>query len=131
MIAHRNGWAALVTAVVGLLCAAAAYAARGSEGAWSALLAAGVVVAFMSAGSIPLVVAGDTRDGRGAVGFVVLGLTYALRLVLGVVLFGVVSSSGSLDTRVVGLVVVASAIAWTATHVVLGLSRRHAPTLDL
>jgi hypothetical protein len=60
----------------------------------------------------------------------VLGTTYVLRLVVGVVVYAVASSSADLDRRVIGLSIIACALAWTAAHVVLGLSRRHAPTLD-
>ncbi len=131
MIARRNRLAALVTVFAGAACTAIAAATRGSDGVWSALLGLGLVLGFMSAGSLPFVIAGDTRDGRGAVAFVVLGLTYALRLVLAVVLIKVAADSHVLDRQVIGLTAIACAIAWTATHVVLGLSRKHQPTLDL
>jgi hypothetical protein len=85
----------------------------------------------MTAGSLPFVVAGDTRQGRGGAAFVILGLTYALRLVVALVVLKLAARSHVLDRQVIGLVVIACAVAWTATHVVLGLSRKHAPTLDL
>ena len=131
MIARRNRVAALVTSAVGLAGTAVAAAASGSDGVWSALLGLALVLGFMSAGSLPFVIAGDTKQGRGGVAFVVLGLTYALRLVLALVLLKVAARSHVLDGRVIGLTVIACALAWTSTHVALGLSRKHAPTLDL
>ena len=131
MISRRNRVAALVTSLVGLAGTAAATAVRGSDGLWSGLLALALVLAFMSAGSLPFVVAGDTTQGRGGVAFVILGLTYALRLVVALVVLKLAARSHMLDRQVIGLVVIACAIAWTSTHVVLGLSRKHAPTLDV
>lgn len=131
MISRRNRVAALVTSLVGLAGTAVAGALSGGDGVWSALLGLALVLAFMSAGSLPFVVAGDTRQGRGGVAFVVLGLTYALRLVVALVVLKVAARSHVLDRQVIGLSVIACALAWTGTHVVLGLSRRHAPTLEL
>jgi hypothetical protein len=131
VISRRNRVAALVTTVVGLAGTAVGAAVRGSDGVWSGLLALALVLVFMSAGSLPFVVAGDTRQGRGGAAFVVLGLTYALRLVVALVVLKLAARSHVLDRQVIGLVVIACAVAWTATHVVLGLSRKHAPTLDL
>jgi hypothetical protein len=97
---------------------------------WSGLLGLALVIGFMSAGSLPFVVAGDTREGRGGLAFLVLGLTYALRLVLALVLLKAAARSHVLDREVIGLVVIACAVAWTGTQVALGLSRRHAPHLE-
>jgi hypothetical protein len=131
VISRRNRVAALVTSAVGLAGTAAGTAARGSDGLWSGLLALALVLAFMTAGSLPFVVAGDTTQGRGGVAFVILGLTYALRLVVALVVLKLAARSHVLDRQVIGLVVIACAVAWTSTHVALGLSRKHAPTLDL
>ena len=131
MISRRNRVAALVTSLVGLSCTAVAWAASGTDGLWSALLGVALVLGFMSAGSLPFVVAGDTKQGRGGAAFLVLGLTYALRLVVALVLLKLAARSHVLDRQVIGLTVIAGAVAWTTTHVVLGLSRKHAPTLDV
>ena len=129
MIGRRNLRAALVTALVGLVAAGVGAVTSGGTGVTSALLGTVLVIVFLSAGSLPFVVAGDTQQGRGAVAFVVLGLTYALRLVLALVLLK--ATAGHVQGMVVGLTVVACATAWTVTHVVLGIARRHQPTLDL
>jgi hypothetical protein len=131
VIAHRNRVASLVTSLVGLVAALVGWAAVGADGAWSALLGAALVVLFLSAGSLPFVVAGDTRQGRGGAAFMVLGLTYALRLVLALVVLKLASRTDWVHGRTVGLSVVACAGAWVATMAVLGLSRRHQPPLDV
>jgi hypothetical protein len=128
-LGRRNRLAALVTALVGLVAAGVSAVAVGAQGPGSALLGTFLVVVFLSAGTLPFVVAGDTSEGRGAVAFVILGLTYALRLVLALVLLKV--TAGHVHGTVVGLTVVACAVAWTGTMVVLSLSRRHQPTLEV
>lgn len=128
-LGRRNRLAALVTSLVGLVAAGVAWAAVGDRGPVSALVGTLLVVVFLSAGTIPFVVAGDTRQGRGGIAFVVLAMTYALRLVLALVVAKV--SAPHVDGMAVGLTVVACAVAWTGTIVVLGVSKRHQPTLDL
>lgn len=128
-LGRTNRLAALVTALVGLVAAGVAWAAVGDQGLLSAVLGTLLVIVFLSAGTIPFAVAGDTTQGRGALAFLVLGTTYALRLVLALVVAKV--SAPHVDGPAVGLTVVACATAWTATVLVLGTSRRHRPTLDL
>lgn len=128
-IGRRNRLAALVTALTGLVAAGVAWGAVGGRGPLSALLGTVLVMVFLSAGSIPFAIAGDTQQGRSGLAFVVLGLTYALRLVLALVLLKV--TQGHLDGTVVGATVVVCALAWTGTVVVLGISKKHQPTLDL
>lgn len=128
-LGRRNRLAALVTSAVGLAAALVAWLAVGEEGPLSAALGAALVVVFLSAGTIPFAVAGDTTDGRGGLAFLVLGLTYALRLVLALVVAKV--AAPHVDGRTVGLTVLACATAWTATTLVLTLARRHQPGLDV
>jgi len=131
LIARRNRVAALVTCGAGGAGTAVAAVTHGDDGVWSALLGLVLVLVFFAAGSLPFAVAGDGQQGRGCLAFFVLGLTYVLRLLVGVVVYAVASSSADLDSRVIGLSIIGCALAWTAAHVVLGLSRRHAPTLDV
>ena len=128
-LGRRNGVAALVTAAVGVVAAGVAWAVTGSDGPLSAALGALLVIVFLSAGTIPFAVAGDTTQGRGGLAFMVLGLTYALRVVLALVVAKL--AAPHVDGQAVGLTVLACATAWTATTLVLTLSRRHQPTLDL
>jgi len=130
-LGRRNRLAALVTGLVGLVAAGVSWVIVGTDGAWSALLGTVLVLAFLSAGSLPFVVAGDTRHGRGGVAFLVLGLTYALRLVLALVVLKLASRAAWVHGTVVALSVVAAAAAWAGTMLVVGISRRHQPTLDL
>lgn len=130
-LGRRQRLASLVTSLVGLVAAGVAWAAVGTDGIWSALLGTALVVLFLSAGALPFVVAGDTTQGRGGVAFLVLGLTYALRLVLALVVLKLASRTDWVHGGVVGLTVVACAAAWVVTMVVLGISRRHQPTLEL
>jgi hypothetical protein len=88
-----------------------------------------MVLVFFTAGSLPLVIAGD--GGRSGFAFLVLAMTYVLRILLGVVVYVVATRSPSIDRQAVGLTVIVCALAWVNTQVVLGLSRRHQPTLDV
>jgi len=54
-----------------------------------------------------------------------------LRILLGVVVYAVASSSDAVDSQVVGITVIGCALVWVNTQVFLGLSRRHQPTLEL
>ena len=131
-LGRRNRIASLVTALAGLVAAGVSWGVVGrADGAWSALVGAALVVLFLSAGSLPFVVAGDTKQGRGGAAFLVLGLTYALRLVVALVVLRLASRADWVHGTVVGVTVVVCAAAWVATMAVLGLSRRHQPTLDL
>ncbi|MCW2498734.1 MAG: synthase [Frankiales bacterium] len=131
MLAHRNRTAALATALAGLVAVLVAWVAVGAHGPLSALLGAALVLVFFGAGSLPFVVAGDGRGGRSALAFLVLLMTYVLRILLGVAVYAVASEAEGVDTTVVGLTVIGCALVWTNTQVVLGLSRRHRPTLDV
>jgi len=131
VIARRNRVAALVTSVVGAACTAVAAATDGGDGVWSALLGLVLVLAFMSAGAIPFVVAGDTQYGRGSFAFIVLALNYALRLVVALVVLKAAASADWVVGQVVGVTAIACTAAWTGTQVYFGIARKHAPTLEL
>ncbi len=131
MIRHRNGVAVLVTSAVGLVAAVIAFALDGGSGAASALLGLALAVGFLATGSIPFVLAGDTQHGRGGIAFVVLAVNYALRLVVALVVLKLASRSSWVHEQVVGITAIACAAAWSVVHLVLGTSRKHAPTLDL
>jgi hypothetical protein len=131
LIARRNRVAAVVTCAVGAAGTAVAALTHGPDGIWSALLALVLVLVFFSAGSLPFAVAGDGQGGRRGLAFLVLGMTYVLRLLVGVVVYGLASASADLDRRVIGLTIIGCALAWTGAHVVQGVSRRHAPSLDV
>jgi ATP synthase protein I len=131
MLAQRNRTAAATTGLAGVLAVLLSWAAVGSRGPGSALLGVIMVLVFFGAGSLPFVVAGDGTQGRSGFAFLVLGMTYVLRILLGVGVYVVASESDSVNSTVVGLTVIGCALVWTNTQLFLGLSRRHRPTLEL
>ena len=131
LLGRRNRTAALTTAAAGGVAVLVSWAAVGASGPGSALLGATMVLVFFGAGSLPFVVAGDGSGGRSGLAFLVLGMTYVLRILLGVAVYVVASEASWVDTRVVGLTVIGCALVWTNTQLFLGLSRRHRPTLDV
>ena len=131
LLLQRNRIAAAMTAAAGVVAVLVSWAAVGEHGPLSAGLGAVLVLVFFSAGGLPFLVAGDGLGGRSGLAFLVLGMTYVLRILLGVVVYQVASRSDAVNTTVVGLTVIGCALVWTNTQVVLGLQRRHQPTLDL
>lgn len=129
ILVRRNRACALVTLAVGALCVLVSWFAVGGHGPGSALLGVVMVLVFFSAGSLPLAIAGD--GSKSGFAFLVLAMTYVLRILLGVVVYVVATRSPSIDRQAVGLTVIVCALAWVNTQVVLGLSRRHQPTLDV
>lgn len=131
LLARRNRTAALVTGAAGLVAVLAAWLAVGAQGPLSALLGLLMVLVFFAAGSLPFAVLGDGAGGRSGLAFAVLGMTYLLRVVAGVAVYAAAATSPSVDTGVVGLTVIGCALIWVNTQVVLGLSRRQQPGLEL
>ncbi|MGZ6792076.1 MAG: hypothetical protein ACXVFV_03915 [Mycobacteriales bacterium] len=131
LLGRRNRVAALATAAAGVVAVLVAWAAVGAHGPLSALLGAVMVLAFFSAGTLPFAVAGDGTRGRSGLAFLVLGMTYVLRILAGVVVYQVATRSDAVDSKVVGLSVIGCALVWTNAQLVVGLRRRSQPTLDL
>lgn len=131
LVARRTRTAAAVTCLAGALAVLLGWLAVGTRGPASALLGLAMVLVFFSAGSLPLVVLGDGRAGRSGLALLVLGTTYLLRIVAGVAVYAVASTSSAVDSHVVGLTVIGCALVWVNTQVVVGLSRRGQPTLEL
>jgi len=131
LLARRTRTAALTTCLAGGVAVVAGALAVGAHGPLSALLGLGMVLAFFGTGSLPFAVMGDGTGGRSGLAFAVLGMTYLLRIVAGVAVYAVASTSSGVDSLVVGLTVIGCALVWVNTQVVLGLSRRRQPTLDL
>ena len=130
-LAARNRIAALATAFAGLLAMIGSAIAVGSQGWLSALVGAALVVAFFLASGLPLLVAGDGQRGQAGMGFLVLLMTYVLRLLVAIGVLTVAATSGAVDRRAMGLTVIGCALVWTTTQVVLGARRSTQPTLDL
>lgn len=129
VLSQRNRIATLTTAAAGVVAVVIAWIAV--DNPLSAVLGAVLVLVFFSAGTLPFLVAGDGTGGRGRLAFLVLGMTYVLRVLLGVIVYQVASRTAGIDFQVVGLTIIGCALVWTNTQVVSGLQRRNQPTLDL
>ena len=129
ILLRRNRTCALVTLAVGVLCVLVSWIAVGNDGPASALLGLVMVLVWFLAGAVPLLVVGDGSQSGFA--YLVLAMTYVLRILLGVVVYVVATGSSAIDRQVVGLTVIVCALTWVNTQVVLGLSRKHQPTLDV
>jgi ATP synthase protein I len=120
--------AALATLGAGLLAVLVAWLAVGAHGPLSAGLGTAIVLVFFGMGSLPLLVVGEGRNGLA---WIVLGLGYVLRILVGVVVWAVAVSSDAIDRKAVGLTVIGCALVWLNTQLLLGLSRRHRAPLDV
>jgi hypothetical protein len=120
--------AALATLATGLLAVVVAWLAVGSHGPVSALLGTAIALVFFGMGALPLLVAGEGMNG---VAWILLGLGYVLRILVGVAIYAVAVSSDSIDRTVVGLTVIVCALVWLNTQLVWSLRKRNRPTLDL
>ena len=128
MLARTARPAALATLATGLVAVLVAWAAVGAHGPLSALLGTAIVLAFFGLGALPLLLAGRGSNG---VAWIVLGLGYVLRILVGVVVYVLAVSSDAIDRGAVGLTVIACALVWLNTQLVTGLRRRNQPTLDV
>jgi ATP synthase protein I len=99
-------------------------AVAGVEGApVAALVGAVVVLLFFWAGALPLLLVGGNLSLAG-VGFLLLMMTYVLRLIGLVIALTVASRSDAVDTRWLALTVIGCTLVWVATQVALvGRSR--------
>jgi hypothetical protein len=103
---------------------AGAGALAGAEGApLGALLGALVVLLFFWIGALPLLLVGGNLSLAGP-GFLLLLMTYGLRLVGLVVVLTVAGRSGAVDSRWLALTLIACSLVWVGTQVALaGRSR--------
>lgn len=115
--------APVTTAAAGALSALGG-ALAGVDGApLGALLASVVTLLFFWTGALPLLLVGGNLSLAG-VGFVLLLMTYALRLVAMLVVLRLASGSDAVDTRWLAVTVIACTLVWVGTQVALvGRSR--------
>jgi len=113
----------VTTLLAGVLSAAGGVLAGVPGAPLGALVGAVVVIGFFWTGAVPLLlVGGDTS--KAGVGFVILMMTYALRLVALVVLLAVAAATDAVDVRWLALTVIACTLVWVGTQVALvGRSR--------
>ena len=128
MLARTARPAALATLATGLAAVLVAWAAVGADGPLSAALGTAIVLAFFGLGAMPLLLAGRGSNGLA---WIVLGLGYVLRILVGVIVYAVAVSSDAIDRSAVGITVIACALVWLNTQLVVGLRRRNQPTLDV
>ena len=113
-----------VTTLVAGAVSAGIGAALGRDGAVAgALLAAVLVVLFFWIGALPLLLVGGQLSLAG-VGFLMLMMTYALRLVGLAVVLALAARSDAVDVRWLALTLIACALVWVITQAALvGRSR--------
>ena len=116
--------AAPVTTLLAGVVSAGIGAALGRDGAVAgALLAAVLVVLFFWIGALPLLLVGGQLSLAG-VGFLMLMMTYALRLVGLAVVLALAARSDAVDVRWLALTLIACALVWVITQAALvGRSR--------
>ncbi len=117
-------WVAPLALVVGGAVSATWGALSGVDGApLGAALAVVLVLVFFSTGALPLLLVGGELS-RAGIGFLVLMMTYALRLVALLVVLTVVSRSGAADVRWLAITLIALTLVWVGAQVaVVGRSR--------
>ena len=119
--APPSAWAAVLLA--GALSAVGGWLSGGEGAALAALLAALVVLAFFWTGALPLLLVGGNLSLAG-VGFVLLLMTYALRLVALVLVLTVAARSEAVDVRWLAMTVIGCTLVWVGTQAALvGRSR--------
>lgn len=116
--------AAPVACLLGGLLSAVAAALLGREGGPAgAALATVVVLVFFWSGALPVLLVGG-QTSRAAIGFFILLMTYALRLVAVLLVLALAEASGAVDEQWLALTLIALALVWTGTQVALvGRSR--------
>lgn len=114
----------------GAVCAGSAFLAAGTSGLIGAAIGSALVVAFLSTGPIPILLAGSGGVTAG-MGAAVLLLTYTLRLALALVALVLLSQADVADQRWLGISVVVTALTWIAVHAAHAVLRsRHEPTVE-
>ena len=90
-----------------------------------ALIATALVLVFLAAGALPVLLVGDDLS-RAGLGFLVLQMTYLLRLVFLLGVLGAAKESGEVDIGWLVGTLIALTLLWTTTRVTL-LSRTGDP----
>lgn len=116
--------AAPVTVLLAGVVSAVLGAVDGREGApLGALLAVVVVLLFFWSGALPLLLVGGNTALAG-LGFLLLLMTYALRLAGVVLVLALANRSEAVDARWLALTVIACSLVWVVTQAALvGRSR--------
>lgn len=107
---------AIAAVVTGAACTVVGLVLRGWPGLLAGLLATGMVVGFLLVGQLPV---SRPVQGRGCLAAALVLALYVARVVLLIVAYAVVVNltADAVDGDVVGLTVIATALAWTAATV--------------
>lgn len=104
------------TMAAGTLVALVGWVAAGTAGLAGGIAATVLVVAFLSTGLVPVLIAQGAHVGAG-LGLAVLLLTYTLRLALALMALALITRADVVDVRWLGLTIIATALTWSAVHV--------------
>jgi ATP synthase protein I len=113
---HPSLAGGLTTLLAGVASAALALAVGADGAPLGALFAALLVVAFFSAGGVPLLLVGGEL-ARAGIGFLVLMMTYVLRLVALLVVVTLAARSGAVDIEWLAGTLIACTAVWLTTQV--------------
>lgn len=109
--------------LAGLLAALGGLVAKGPEAALGSVLATVATLLFFWTGAIPLLMVGGELT-RAGVGYLVLMMTYALRLVALLLGLGLAVRAEVVDARWMAFTLIVCTLVWTGTQVALvGRSR--------
>lgn len=105
------GRAVVLALLAGVAAVCVAAATEGRAGLRGALLAVGLVLGFLLVGQVPV---GQAARGRKRLAAALLLLLYTTRVALLLVAFRAFYVSDDVDREILGLTVIACALAWTA-----------------
>ena len=105
------GPAVVLTALTGVVAVVVAAVAVGADGTRAALLAVGLVLGFLLVGQVPV---SQVARGRRRLGSALLVVLFTTRVLLLLLAFRLFYVSETVDREVLGLSVIACAMAWTA-----------------
>lgn len=105
------GRAVVLTLLAGLVSTVLGAMLVGRDGAVAAVVGAGLVLAFLLVGQLPVA---QVASGRRVLGAALLVSLYTTRVLLLVLAWRVLTVSDAVDRRTVGLTVLGAALAWTA-----------------
>ena len=125
MTIHWDGprTAPVTTLAAGVLSAGLGLAIERDGAVAGALIAAVLVILFFWTGALPLLLVGGDLSMAG-IGFVILMMTYALRLVGLAVALALAARSDAVDERWLALTLIVCALVWVITQAgLVGRSR--------
>jgi hypothetical protein len=105
------GRAVVLALLTGAVSIVVAVVVAGADGLRAAALAVGLVLGFLLVGQLPI---GQVARGRRRLGAALLVVLFVLRVIALLVAFAAFYVADGVDREVLGLTVMACALAWTA-----------------